>query len=130
MWPPESKVMKRPTSWLQLLGAILGSVLTAVATSPQSIAQETTDEILLIVRSDDMGATHAINHACLESVTDGIARSIEVLVPSPWFVEAAELLKAHPDIDVGVHLDLVELKIGLGTKNHACLLYTSDAADE
>ncbi len=63
-------------------------------------------EILLIVRSDDMGAAHAINQACLLSVTDGIARSIEVLVPAPWFLEAAEMLTEHPEIDVGVHLDL------------------------
>lgn len=63
-------------------------------------------EILLIVRSDDMGMTHAVNQACLQTVTSGIARSIEVIVPAPWFIEAAQMLKKHPQIDVGVHLDL------------------------
>ena len=63
-------------------------------------------EIMLLVRSDDMGATHAVNQACLTSVTDGIARSIEVIVPAPWFTEAVEMLQQHPQIDVGVHLDL------------------------
>jgi predicted glycoside hydrolase/deacetylase ChbG (UPF0249 family)/enterochelin esterase-like enzyme len=64
------------------------------------------EEILLLVRSDDMGAAHAMNLACIETVTDGIARSVEVIVPAPWFLEAVELLKRHPGIDVGVHLDL------------------------
>jgi predicted glycoside hydrolase/deacetylase ChbG (UPF0249 family) len=71
-------------------------------------AQEanSSDEIFLIVRSDDMGMTHAVNQACLKTVTDGIARSIEVIVPAPWFIEAAHMLQKHPEIDVGVHLDL------------------------
>ncbi len=69
-------------------------------------AQGGEGEIKLLVRSDDMGVAHAVNEACLESVTDGIARSIEVIVPGPWFLEAVEMLKAHPEIDVGVHLDL------------------------
>ncbi len=63
-------------------------------------------KIQVLVRSDDMGATHATNLACLKTVTEGIARSIEVLVPAPWFKEAAMMLKKHPQIDVGVHLDL------------------------
>lgn len=66
----------------------------------------TAGEIVLIVRSDDMGMTHAVNQACLKSVTDGVARSIEVIVPGPWFAEAAQMLNQHPQVDVGVHLDL------------------------
>lgn len=64
------------------------------------------EDIRLIVRSDDMGMTHAVNQACIQTVTEGIARSIEVIVPSPWFMEAAQMLQQHPNIDVGVHLDL------------------------
>lgn len=71
-----------------------------------AVAQSTQGEILLLVRSDDMGAAHAVNQACLKSVTDGIARSIEVIVPAPWFMEAAEMLRTRADIDVGVHLAL------------------------
>lgn len=70
-----------------------------------SFAQEG-DGIKLLIRSDDMGAAHAVNVACLESVTNGVARSIEVIVPGPWFMEAVTMLKEHPEIDVGVHLDL------------------------
>jgi predicted glycoside hydrolase/deacetylase ChbG (UPF0249 family) len=79
--------------WIQLASALAG-------------AQDRESEIRLLVRSDDMGVAHAVNQACLESVTKGIARSIEVIVPGPWFLEAVQMLKANPDIDVGVHLDL------------------------
>ena len=68
---------------------------------------------MLLVRSDDMGVAHAVNEACLESVKNGIARSIEVIVPSPWFLEAVEMLKEHPEIDAGVHLDLTSEWSGL-----------------
>ncbi len=64
------------------------------------------DKIRLLVRSDDMGVAHAVNIACLDSVKNGVARSIEVIVPGPWFMEAVDMLKEHPEIDVGVHLDL------------------------
>ncbi|RMG66742.1 MAG: ChbG/HpnK family deacetylase, partial [Bacteroidetes bacterium] len=39
----------------------------------------------LLVRADDMGASHAANFACLRAVNEGIARSIEVMVPGPWY---------------------------------------------
>lgn len=60
----------------------------------------------LIVRGDDMGAAHAVNQAILKCQTEGIQTSIEVIVPSPWFPEAAKMLAAHPNADVGVHLAL------------------------
>ena len=64
------------------------------------------DPIRLIVRADDMGSSHAANVACIQACTAGIARSIEVMVPCPWFNEAVRMLREHPDIDVGVHLTL------------------------
>ena len=66
----------------------------------------TKDEIRLIVRGDDMGAAHAINEACIQSYRDGVVRSMEVLVPGPWFMEAAAMLQKQPGLDVGIHLDL------------------------
>ena len=79
------------------------------------------DKIRLLVRSDDMGVAHAVNIACLDSVKNGIARSIEVIVPGPWFMEAVDMLNEHPEIDVGVHLDLTSewsgIKWGPVSKN-------------
>ena len=63
-------------------------------------------DIYLIVRADDIGITHTVNEACLDVFTKGIARSVEIIVPSPWFEEAVSLLDKHPDYDVGVHLTL------------------------
>lgn len=62
--------------------------------------------VRLIVRGDDMGFTHAANEACIESFQDGIMRSVEIMVPTPWFPEAIKMLREHPDLDVGIHLTL------------------------
>lgn len=60
----------------------------------------------LIIRGDDMGYSHAGNEAILTCYNEGIEKSIEVLVPSPWFPEAVEMLKQIPDADIGIHLTL------------------------
>ncbi|UCD52316.1 MAG: polysaccharide deacetylase family protein [Phycisphaerales bacterium] len=62
--------------------------------------------IKLIVRADDIGSSHAANLACIQSYREGIVRSVEVMVPCPWFNEAAQMLRANPGYDVGVHLTL------------------------
>jgi predicted glycoside hydrolase/deacetylase ChbG (UPF0249 family) len=62
------------------------------------------NKIRLLVRGDDMGYTHSGNEALIKSYKEGIERSIEVIVPSPWFPEAVKLLKENPGVDVGVHL--------------------------
>lgn len=64
------------------------------------------DGIYLIVRADDIGSSHAANLACIESYQNGIARSVEVMVPCAWFLEAAAMLRENPGYDVGVHLTL------------------------
>jgi chitin disaccharide deacetylase len=60
----------------------------------------------LIVRGDDMGFSHAGNQALIKTCKEGIVRSIEVIVPSPWFSEAVKLLEKNPSIDAGVHITL------------------------
>lgn len=64
------------------------------------------DEIVLIVRADDMGAAHAINVSSIQVCEEGIARTVEVMVPTPWYPEAVKMLNEHPNIDVGIHLTL------------------------
>lgn len=68
-----------------------------------ALAQE---EIRLLVRSDDMGVAQAVNEGCLRSCVEGIARSVEVIVPGPWYPQAVRMLKERPEIDVGLHLCL------------------------
>ncbi len=70
-----------------------------------SMAQ-TSNEIRLIIRSDDIGFCHTANEACMKVYTDGISRSVEILATAPWFMEAVKMLKTQPNYDVGVHLCL------------------------
>jgi chitin disaccharide deacetylase len=60
--------------------------------------------INLLVRGDDIGSSHTANLACIESYRNGIVRSVELMVPGPWFPEAVRLLNENPGLDVGVHL--------------------------
>lgn len=90
-----------PTKPPQLSGRIAGQTGPAAAA-----AQEAAGEIQLLVRADDMGAAQSINEACIKSYRDGIVKSVEVIVPGPWFLDAVRLLKENPGLDVGVHLAL------------------------
>jgi predicted glycoside hydrolase/deacetylase ChbG (UPF0249 family) len=63
-------------------------------------------EIRLLVRADDMGVALGVNEACIRACRDGIARSVEVIVPGPWFLDAVRRLNENPEIDVGIHLCL------------------------
>ena len=69
-------------------------------------AQAQSKTIRLIVRGDDMGFSHSGNEALIKTFKEGIARSIEVIVPSPWFPEAVKMLEENPKVDVGIHLVL------------------------
>ncbi|RRB17913.1 polysaccharide deacetylase family protein [Larkinella knui] len=60
----------------------------------------------LIVRGDDMGYSHSGNEALVKCYKEGIESSIEVIVPSPWFPEAVEMVNDIPGVDVGIHLAL------------------------
>ncbi len=82
------------------LFALFLLALPAAVLAQESVAPR------LIVRGDDMGAAHAVNEAIIECHKNGIQSAIEVIVPSPWFPEAAKMLKEFPAADVGVHLAL------------------------
>jgi chitin disaccharide deacetylase len=64
------------------------------------------EEIRLLVRADDFGSTHASNLACIDAYRNGIVRSVEIMVPCPWFEEACHLVSENPELDVGVHLTI------------------------
>jgi hypothetical protein len=68
------------------------------------ISCQTKGEIRLLIRGDDIGSSHTANVACIESYKNGIMRSVELMVPGPWFPEAVRLLNENPGLDVGVHL--------------------------
>jgi len=92
------------TGTLRTFAFLLSAAATsAAAGQPPAPASK---EIRLIVKGDDMAAGHGINVATLEAYRRGILTTTNVIVPGPWFLEAARLLRENPGLDVGVHLAL------------------------
>lgn len=60
----------------------------------------------LLIRCDDLGMSHSVNMAFKELMESGLKFSAGVMFPCAWYQEAVDLLKAHPEITVGVHLTL------------------------
>lgn len=78
--------------------------LSFAATSHAAAQGRPTPELLL--RLDDIGMNHSLNMAMKEVAERGIPFSTSVLFVGPWYQEAVEILRQHPDVSVGVHLAL------------------------
>ena len=88
--------------WI-LLGIAAGA-LVICACAQGSTAKDKTEDIRLIIRGDDIGSFHAANVGCIKAYREGIMRSVEIMVPCPWYPEAVKWLNENPGLDVGVHL--------------------------
>lgn len=64
------------------------------------------DARLLIIHADDMGMCHSANAASIAALAAGTVSCGSVMVPCPWFAPLAAWARAHPDVDLGVHLTL------------------------
>ncbi len=96
-------------SWL--LGAIIfvRFLFPASGFSQTTLAQQMgypADARLLIVNADDFGMCHTENMATIDALEKGIVTSTTIMVPCPWFPEAAHYCQTHPGVDAGVHLTL------------------------
>ncbi|MGE5682497.1 MAG: ChbG/HpnK family deacetylase [Bacillota bacterium] len=60
----------------------------------------------LLIRCDDIGMSHAVNMAALKLIDSGIPFSASVMFACPWYQEAVDILKLHPEIAAGIHLTL------------------------
>ncbi len=60
--------------------------------------------IRLITRADDLGSFSGVAPAVVDAYRRGITRNASVMVPSPYFEQAAAALRRAPDLCVGVHL--------------------------
>ena len=90
--------LHRIGSAVLLLGAITASTRTLNAQGAGA------PEVLL--RLDDVGMNHAVNQAIEKVAATGMPFSVSVLFACPWYQEAVEILKKHPQVTVGVHLAL------------------------
>jgi predicted glycoside hydrolase/deacetylase ChbG (UPF0249 family) len=61
----------------------------------------------LVVTADDLGLSSGVTRGVLEAHRGGIVRSTSLLVTFPASREGAALALAEPDLEVGLHLDLV-----------------------
>jgi predicted glycoside hydrolase/deacetylase ChbG (UPF0249 family) len=61
---------------------------------------------IALVHADDIGLCHAANQGAFEALERGPATCGSLMVPCPWFREAVEHARAHPELDLGIHLTL------------------------
>jgi hopanoid biosynthesis associated protein HpnK len=67
----------------------------------------------LIINADDFGISTPVNRAVIKGWTDGILTSASLMVTGEAFMEAAELARQHPALQVGLHLTLVQGRAAL-----------------
>lgn len=92
---------------------------------PLSMPRERTSGMArLIVHGDDCGLAPHITDGILEAHRTGILTSTSISACGEDFARAAELLRATPTLDVGVHLTLVEERSLLDPREVRSLLDT------
>jgi len=63
--------------------------------------------VTLVVTADDLGLSPAVTKGILESHRRGVVRSTSLIVTADSSAEAAALARMEPDLEVGLHIDLV-----------------------
>ena len=83
---------------------VLLATLTVVSTVTR--AADSDQPTQLLIRCDDVGMSHTVNMAVRELLKTGVPFSTSVMIACPWYLEAVEILKANPQIGIGIHLTL------------------------
>ncbi len=85
------------------------SALTAAAAEESTFAERLgwkRTDVVVLLHVDDVGMSHASNLGATEAVSRGVATSWAVMMPCPWVPEIATYLKAHPEVDSGLHITM------------------------
>jgi hypothetical protein len=61
---------------------------------------------VVVIHADDIGMCQATLPAVVDLIEGGLVSSASVMVPCPWFLQAAAWFREHPLADVGIHLTL------------------------
>lgn len=61
---------------------------------------------VVIIHVDDAGMSHDSDMGVEKSLDAGLATSFSVMMPTPWVPEIVHYIKAHPNVDAGLHLTL------------------------
>lgn len=64
------------------------------------------DDRVVIIHTDDIGMCQASLTAFADLWDFGLISSGAVMVPCPWFLEAAKFCRENPEVDMGVHVTL------------------------
>jgi chitin disaccharide deacetylase len=67
---------------------------------------------VVIINADDFGRTGAVNRGIRRAYERGIVTSASLMVRQPGANDAAQYARAHPELSVGLHLDLYEWAYG------------------
>jgi predicted glycoside hydrolase/deacetylase ChbG (UPF0249 family) len=82
------------------------SPTSAVGQADASKHPASSEEVYLIIRSDDAGMSHSVNMGLEKLIATGLPVSVSVMFPTPWYQETVEILKRNPAVAVGIHLTL------------------------
>src|SRR5437016_14536957 len=81
-------------------------VAPVVVTGQASAATAAAGPATLIIRTDDIGMSHSVDMAMQKLIATGLPVSVTVMFACPWYQEAVEMLRSHPNVPVGLHLVL------------------------
>src|SRR5258708_4094602 len=81
-------------------------LLLAVSSAPAPLLAQRPAAAEILLRLDDVGMNHSVNSAIARVAESGIPFSASVMFACPWYQEAVEILRKHPQVAVGVHLTL------------------------
>ena len=76
----------------------------------------------LIVNADGFGFTPGVNKGIIESISNGVVKSVSCNVNFPYINEVEKLIKEFPFLSIGIHLNLsVGKPVSNSSKIHSLL---------
>lgn len=89
-------------------------------------AQDTSDDRFLVVNADDLGLSEAVNAGVWTAHLGGVVTSASLMVRQGAAPAAAEESADHPELGIGLHIDLGEWSYEAGEWTQAYMHCDSD----